>query len=78
MISLTRVTIETGEKLWSRMSVDGHPHDHAFVGAGTRPVTRVIAPRGGPPAAPSDITVKQKKGDDGPLGGTFGKGKARV
>jgi YidC/Oxa1 family membrane protein insertase len=37
-----------------------------------------IAPRGGPPAAPSDITVKQKKGDDGPLGGTFGKGKARV
>jgi YidC/Oxa1 family membrane protein insertase len=37
-----------------------------------------IAPRNAPPGAPTDITVKQKKSDDEPLRGTFGKGKARV
>ena len=38
-----------------------------------------IAPRGGPPGAPSDITVRPvNKEDDGPPSGMFGKGKARV
>jgi len=39
-----------------------------------------IAPRGGPPVAGGAIAVRQvgKDNDDGPLGGTFGKGKARV
>ncbi len=39
-----------------------------------------IAPRNGPPQATGEITVKPagKSKDDGPLGGSFGKGKARV
>ncbi|MGO8997813.1 MAG: membrane protein insertase YidC [Polyangiaceae bacterium] len=59
---------------------------NSILGITQQLVIERIAPRGGPPGAPSDasgITVKPvaagaKKGDDGPLDGTFGKGKARV
>jgi urate oxidase len=50
-----RVTIGTEETRWSRMTVDGRPHDHAFVGAGARPVVQVAASRGGPPEIESGI-----------------------
>lgn len=50
-----RVVIETGESRWSRMSADGRPHPHAFVGATARPVTRVAATRGGAPEIESGI-----------------------
>ncbi len=41
-----RVTIETGERSWQRLMVDGRPHGHAFLGGGARPVTKVVAARG--------------------------------
>jgi urate oxidase len=46
---VSRVIIETVESRWSRMAPAGQPHDHAFVGASARPVTRVAAARGAAP-----------------------------
>jgi len=46
---VSRVIIETVESRWSRMAPAGQPHDHAFVGASARPVTRVAAAGGGAP-----------------------------
>lgn len=43
---IDRVTIDTGERRWQRLTFDGEPHDHAFVGDSVRPVARVTAARG--------------------------------
>jgi urate oxidase len=52
---VARATVDAGETRWSRMTVDGGPHDHAFVGQAGRPVARVAAPRAGPPEIESGI-----------------------
>jgi YidC/Oxa1 family membrane protein insertase len=50
---------------------------NSLLGITQQLVIERIAPRGGPKPE-GEITVKQVSKDDGPLGGTFGKGKARV
>ncbi|HEX4951939.1 MAG TPA: urate oxidase [Thermoanaerobaculia bacterium] len=50
-----RVTIETSERSWTRLTVDGRPHDHAFVGASARPLATVVAARGAEPVVESGI-----------------------
>ena len=52
---VSRVTIDTRESRWSRMTVGGRPHDHAFVGDGARPITKVVAARGKKPELDSGI-----------------------
>lgn len=44
---VSRVTIESSERRWSRLSVGGTPHDHAFSGQEGRPLVTVVAARGG-------------------------------
>lgn len=41
-----RVTIETGERRWGRLTVDGVPHDHAFLAESGRPLAKILAARG--------------------------------
>lgn len=41
-----RVTVETGERRWGRLTVDGVPHDHAFLADAGRPVVKIVAARG--------------------------------
>jgi urate oxidase len=52
---VSRVTIDTGERRWQRLAVDGEPHDHAFRGGEGRPVARVVAERGRAPEVESGI-----------------------
>jgi urate oxidase len=51
-----RVTIDTSERRWSRMTPDGKPHDHAFLGEEGRPTVQVIAARGAAPQVESGIS----------------------
>lgn len=53
---VTRVTIETAERRWDRMTVDGRPHDHSFAGSDVRPLVKVIASRGAESVRESGIT----------------------
>jgi len=41
-----RVTIETTERCWNRLSVGGQAHDHAFTGSNLQPVVKAVAARG--------------------------------
>lgn len=42
-----RVSIDTSERVWSRLTVDGAPHAHSFRGAdAARPTCRVVATAG--------------------------------
>lgn len=50
-----RVTIETGERRWGRLTVDGAPHDHAFLADAARPLARIAATRGSEPEIESGI-----------------------
>ena len=43
---VSRVTIDTTERRWSRMAPGGQPHNHAFIGEEGRPTVRVVAARG--------------------------------
>jgi urate oxidase len=52
---VARVTIDTGERRWQRLAVDGEPHDHAFRGGEGRPLARVVAERGRAPEVESGI-----------------------
>lgn len=52
---VTRVTVDTAERRWSRMSPEGRPHDHAFVGAEGRPTVRIVAASGAGPEVTSGI-----------------------
>lgn len=53
---VSRVTIETTERRWDRMIVDGKPHEHSFTGSEVRPVVKVIAARGEEAVVESGIT----------------------
>jgi len=44
---VSRVRVEMTERRWSRQTVDGQPHDHAFAAAAGAPFARVVATRGG-------------------------------
>ncbi len=41
-----RVTIDTSERPWVRLTVGGRPHQHAFAAGPGRPVARAVAARG--------------------------------
>ncbi len=43
---VSRATVETTERRWDRMIVDGTPHDHSFTGSEARPLVKVTAARG--------------------------------
>jgi urate oxidase len=53
--AVERAIIETSERRWTRLTVDGEPHDHAFLGDAIRPVTRVVAARGSAPEIESGV-----------------------
>jgi urate oxidase len=52
---VTRVTVDTRERRWTRLEVGGRPHDHAFTGDGAHPVTRLVAARGAAPELESGL-----------------------
>ncbi len=63
--AVERVTVEAGERRWTRLEVEGEPHDHAFQGDAVRPVARVTATRGGAPEIESgveDLAVMKSTG----------------
>ncbi len=39
--------VDVEQKLWQRLTADGHPHPHSFTGAGTIPTARLVATRRG-------------------------------
>lgn len=43
---IERVTLETSECRWGRLTVQGQPHDFAFSAEAARPVVRAVAARG--------------------------------
>jgi len=52
---VTRVTVDTSERRWARMTPEGQPHNHAFIGEEGRPTVRVISARGASPEIESGI-----------------------
>lgn len=44
---IEKVTIETRERRWVPLEIDGRPHEHAFRGGEGTPVVRVVARRDG-------------------------------
>ena len=52
---VSRVTIDTSERRWSRMGPEGQPHTHAFIGEEGRPTVRVVAARGAAPEVDSGL-----------------------
>ncbi len=50
-----RATVETRERRWARLMVDGREHDHAFRGADGTPVSRVVWTEGADPEVESGI-----------------------
>lgn len=50
-----RVTIETSERRWQRMMIDGAAHDHSFEAAAGRPTVEVVQERGGAAEVTSGI-----------------------
>jgi len=51
-----RVTIETTERRWNRLTVGGQPHNHAFSSGEARPASKVVCARGGLAEIESGIT----------------------
>jgi urate oxidase len=52
---IERATVETWERRWVRLVVDGGEHDHAFRGGDATPVSRVVAADGREPEVESGI-----------------------
>lgn len=50
-----RVTIDACECPWRRMTVEGQPHSHAFIGSHGRPVARAVEGRHGAPELESGV-----------------------